>query len=59
MNNQEKLEEILKTMDVPPARKMDVGWLMRNIQIRNSEHPNINQAIDLIKEIQKERKDHE
>ena len=28
-------------------------------QIRNSEHPNINQAIDLIKEIQKERKNHE
>ena len=53
MTNKEKLSFILNDMDVPPFRKNDVGWLMRNISIRNADHPRINEAIDLIKKIAK------
>ena len=56
MSNQEELENILNTMDIPPVRKNDMGWLMRNIQIRNNEHPDIDRALTLIKAINKEKK---
>lgn len=55
MTNEEKLESILNTMDIPPFRKNDMGWLMRNIKIRNDNHPQINEAIQLIKNINKNR----
>lgn len=59
MTNEEKLESILNTMDIPPFRKNDMGWLMRNIKIRNDNHPQINEAIQLIKNINKESKNNE
>ena len=55
MNNQEELENILNTMDIPHVRKNDIGWLMRNIQINNSKHPDIDRALTLIKAISKEK----
>lgn len=55
MTNEERLEDILNTMDIPPFRKNDMGWLMRNIQIRNDNHPQIKEAIELIKNINKNR----
>lgn len=54
MTNQEKLENILNQMDIPPFRKNDMGWLMRNIRIRNENHPDIEEAVSLIKTINKE-----
>ena len=59
MNNKEKLESILKTMDIPQIRKNDMSWLMRNIQINNHSHPQIKEAIQLIKTVIKEGKDNE
>lgn len=55
MTNEDKLESILNTMDIPPFRKNDMGWLIRNITIRNNNHPQINEAIQLIKNINKNR----
>lgn len=54
MNNQEKLENILNQMDIPQFRKNDMGWLMRNIRIRNQNHPDIEEAVSLINTINKE-----
>tara|TARA_R110000824_G_scaffold148242_3_gene317879 strand:+ start:61324 stop:61728 length:405 start_codon:yes stop_codon:yes gene_type:complete len=44
------LEELLLTMDIPSMRLNDYNWLMRNIKVRNSSHPDINEAVELIKE---------
>lgn len=56
MFNKQRLIEILKTMDIPEFRltsfygDVDLKWLNRNLFIRNSEHPNIKEAHDLIRE---------
>mgnify|MGYP006871045053 CR=1 FL=1 len=52
----ERLKEILATMDIPPMRVNDLGWLQRNIQINNGEHPDIETALQLIKQQWKENK---
>jgi hypothetical protein len=51
-----QLKEILNTMDIPEMRKDinmmgNIGWLLRNIQICNSEHPNCDKAIRLLIEL--------
>ena len=54
--NKARLLEILKTMDIPEWRltffdgDIDLWWFARNITIRNSSHPDIKEALDLIKE---------
>jgi hypothetical protein len=40
-----RLQEILSTMDVPQARLMDFGWLMRNLTIQNALHPDLDEAL--------------
>lgn len=47
----QRLEQILLTMEVPPMRRADLGWLMRNLAIRNSEHPDFKEAKSLIRKI--------
>lgn len=44
-----RLEEIINTMDVPSGRKNDPRWLARNLGFRNRNHPDYNEAINLIK----------
>jgi hypothetical protein len=51
MTSIEKLQEIISTMDVPSERKNDIGWLNRNILIRNMNHPDIPIVMFLIKNI--------
>ena len=46
------LKLILDKMDVPENRKMDWGWLIRNLGVRNKEHPDFEQAIKVIKSLQ-------
>lgn len=53
---QEQLVDILKTMDIPPFRFNDLGWLSRNITIRNFGHERINEARQLIKELLNEKR---
>ena len=44
-----RLQQILNTMDVPKHRKHDLFWLKRNLPIRNSNHPNLEEALQLIR----------
>jgi len=46
--NAERLQAILATMDVPPLRKTDYGWLKRNLGVRNGSHPDFKEAFRLI-----------
>ena len=45
----DKLEQLLNTMDIPPMRKNDNRWLMRNLAIRNGEHPDFDEVIALLR----------
>jgi len=48
-----ELSPILDSMDIPETRKEDLGWLNRNLGIRNSNHPEYEKAMSLIKELRK------
>ena len=48
-----RLENILATIDIPIQRKNDYNWLSRNISIRNSENPNLIEAIGLISKLRR------
>ena len=43
------LSQILDTMDIPASRRditaANVSWLLRNLQVRNGEHPDIRLAL--------------
>lgn len=50
MHPEDRLKEILDTMDIPSQRKevgiiSNLSWLNRNIGIRNSNHPQFDEAI--------------
>lgn len=47
----EKLRTILSTMDIPQGRMADHRWILRNLAVRNREHPNFSEAIGLLKEL--------
>ncbi|MFN9959533.1 MAG: hypothetical protein ACK55I_41120 [bacterium] len=49
----EQLGDVLKTMDIPEMRKKDIAWLMRNLAVRNQDHPNFMEAQRLINVIRK------
>lgn len=44
----ENLTELLVGMDLPEQRKSDLRWLLRNLEIRNSQHPNCKAGIAAI-----------
>ena len=48
---------ILPTMDVPIERmrldRTNIRWLLRNLRVRNNEHPDIDLAIQLLKDLNK------
>jgi len=53
-----KLKELLGTMHVPDKRirrnlfkTSSIRWLNRNLRIRNGEHPQLVEALELIKSI--------
>jgi len=46
---EQRLNEIFQTMNVPISRKKDFGWLLRNLGIGNSNHPDFQEAITIIK----------
>lgn len=51
-----RLREILSTMDVPSGRVNDLPWLARNLQVRNSDHPDFAEAREIIVELYKHAK---
>ncbi len=44
-----KFKQMLLTMDVPINRLTDYRWLIRNLPIRNSNHPQIEIAMEFIR----------
>lgn len=52
-DDKQRLNALLSTMDVPPARcalePNDIRWLGRNIAVRNHAHPQIDEARALLK----------
>ncbi|MAH32734.1 MAG: hypothetical protein CMG78_12135 [Marinobacter sp.] len=48
-----RLLEILITMDVPFKRleDRDFKWLIRNLWIKNSDHPDFGEAVKLLSDI--------
>lgn len=54
----ERLEEILTTMDIPENRREinfgNLSWMIRNLAIRNGNHPDFEEARDLVRKLFKE-----
>lgn len=53
---EKQLKKILNTMDVPLWKKQvdnqhNLFWLIRNLGIRNSDHKDFNEAIEIIKSL--------
>ncbi len=46
-----RLLEILAGMDVPSARVEDIGWLLRNLAINNFDHPDLREAIAILRRL--------
>jgi len=61
MSNWDDLAEILEDMDVPEMRvtNKDVRWLSRNLGVRNGDHPKIQEAKKLLKDILSGKKGNE
>ncbi len=49
----DRLNRLLTDMDVPPLRFNDMGWLRRNLGIRNSENHRFATAMGLVIKISK------
>ena len=47
-----RLLEILATMEIPKMRleRRDWKWMMRNIAVNNGEHPQLREAVKLLRE---------
>jgi hypothetical protein len=43
-----RFSALLHEMDVPKERMDDLDWLDRNLHIRNKEHPNYEEANNLL-----------
>lgn len=53
------LEQLIETMDVPEMRRdtlvdSNVRWLGRNLRINNSQHENIERAMEIIANLLKD-----
>ena len=52
VENRSRLLEILSTMEIPEMRldRRDWKWMMRNISVNNSAHPDLKEAVQLLRE---------
>ena len=58
---EEKLEKLLKNMDVPAHRKVmrtihNYKWLYKNLETRNKENSNFSKTMDILSVLVKEKK---
>jgi len=51
----DKLEQLMQTMTVPSSRRSvnppNARWLHRNLRINNGSHPDIDQAMSIVRQI--------
>ena len=52
VENRKRLLEILEAMELPEMRleRRDWKWRMRNISVNNSGHPDLKEAVQLLRE---------
>lgn len=52
VDGRKRLMEILSTMEIPAMRldRRDWKWMMRNISVNNSGHPDLKEAVQLLRE---------
>ena len=52
VEGRKRLLEILATMNIPEVRltRRDWRWMMRNISINNHNHPQLKEAVTLLRE---------
>jgi hypothetical protein len=52
VEGRKRLLEILATMELPEMRlaRRDWKWMMRNISVNNREHPELKEAVKLLRE---------
>ena len=43
-----QIQELLTTLDIPKLRRDDIGWLKRNLFIRNGDNPNCAKVLKLL-----------
>jgi hypothetical protein len=46
-----ELLSILRTMDVPKEKQGDYHWLVRNLRLKNENHPKFHIAMAIIRSI--------
>lgn len=51
----EHLQNLLRNMYIPELRRTDMGWLKRNLPVRNRAHPNFKEAMSLINHLSQRR----
>jgi hypothetical protein len=49
-----RLSVLLRSMDLPHSRRdvskpENIRWMLRNIRMRNLDHPSIGEAVELLK----------
>ena len=52
IEGRQRLLEILATMEIPQMRldRRDWKWMMRNIAVNNGQHPDLKEAVKLLRE---------
>ena len=48
-----RLTQITNSMRVPSYNKTKIDWLLRNLQVYNSQHKDFNEAIEICKNLKK------
>ena len=54
--NDERLRAVLETMEVPEGRLSDHAWMLRNLRVHNGGHPNVEEALRLLRDAMKDSK---
>jgi hypothetical protein len=49
----EQLRDLTIGMDLPAFRRTDPKWLLKNLAIRNADHPNFSKAKELVEDLVK------
>ncbi len=49
----EELRVLTEDMDIPVFRRESIVWLEKHLGKRNSDHPNFNKAMEIIKKLRK------
>jgi len=49
----DELEALTKRMDVPDFRRVNIGWLYKNLKKRNQNHEDFEKAMEIVQRLRK------